>query len=107
MPTAVRCRCSACACTANCDSAAGRARFGATFRRLDHAKRPLAATAAIALLSAAAQAMPHGKPGLWNITTTMQMANMPQMPPEAMAMMKQRGMKIPGMAGSPWSTRSA
>ena len=39
----------------------------------------------------------HGKPGLWTVTSTMQMANMPQMPPEAMAMMKSRGMKMPGM----------
>jgi hypothetical protein len=51
---------------------------------------------AIGLLPGAALAA-HGKPGLWNISTTMQMANMPQMPPEAMAMMKARGMKIPGM----------
>jgi hypothetical protein len=39
----------------------------------------------------------HGKAGLWNFTTSMTMANMPQMPPEAMAMMKQRGIKMPGM----------
>lgn len=42
----------------------------------------------------------HGKVGLWNISTTMDMA-MPQMPPEAMAMMKARGMKMPGMGGQP------
>jgi hypothetical protein len=41
----------------------------------------------------------HGKPGLWTISSTMQMANMPQMPPEAMAMMKARGMSMPGMGG--------
>ncbi|HET7084492.1 MAG TPA: DUF3617 domain-containing protein [Rhizomicrobium sp.] len=56
--------------------------------------------AAIGLLPAAAFAA-HGKPGLWTISTTMQMANMPQMPPEAMAMMKARGMKVPGMGGAP------
>ena len=54
--------------------------------------------AAIALLPAAAFAA-HGKPGLWTISSTMQMANMPQMPPEAMAMMKARGMSMPGMGG--------
>lgn len=43
----------------------------------------------------------HGRAGLWNISTTMEMANMPQMPPEAMAMMKARGMKMPGMGGAP------
>jgi hypothetical protein len=52
--------------------------------------------AAILFLPAAAWAG-HGKAGLWNVTSTMQMANMPQMPSEAMAMMKQRGMKMPGM----------
>src|SRR3982750_3893179 len=56
--------------------------------------------AAVVLLPAAAWAA-HGKPGLWTISSTMQMANMPQMPPEAMAMMKARGMQIPGMGGSP------
>ena len=56
--------------------------------------------AAIGLVPVAAWAA-HGKPGLWTISSTMQMANMPQMPPEAMAMMKERGMKIPGMGGAP------
>ena len=59
--------------------------------------RKLASTliAATILMPAAALAMPHGKPGLWNITTTMQMASMPKMPPEVMEMMKKRGMNIP------------
>lgn len=57
----------------------------------------ISVTAAIAAITIAAQAMPHGRPGLWTVTTDMKMANMPQMPPEAMAMMKQRGMKMPGM----------
>ena len=39
----------------------------------------------------------HGRVGLWNVTTSMEMSNMPQMPPEALAMMKQRGMQMPGM----------
>ncbi len=60
--------------------------------------------AAIILVPAAALAA-HGRPGLWTISSTMQMANMPQMPPEAMAMMKARGMKIPGMGGSPIVTQ--
>ena len=56
--------------------------------------------AALILTPAAAWAA-HGKPGLWTISTTMQMANMPQIPPEAMAMMKSRGMSMPGMGGTP------
>lgn len=48
---------------------------------------------------------PQGKPGLWNITSTMEMANMPQIPPETLAMMKARGMKIPGMGGQPTTTQ--
>lgn len=52
--------------------------------------------AAILLTPLAAIAMPHGRPGLWTITTTMKMAAMPQMPPEVLAMMKQRGIKMPG-----------
>src|SRR3954462_3207896 len=56
--------------------------------------------AAIGLAPVAAWAA-HGKPGLWTISSTMQMANMPQMPPEAIAMMKARGMQIPGMGGAP------
>ena len=51
----------------------------------------------LVVLAPAAALAAHGKPGLWTISTTMQMANMPQMPPEAMAMMKARGMKMPGM----------
>ena len=40
-------------------------------------------------------AAPHGKAGLWTIVTTKKMANMPQLPPQVMEMIKQRGM--PGM----------
>ena len=36
----------------------------------------------------------HGKAGLWNISTTMNMGGV-QMPPEAMARMKAMGMKMP------------
>ena len=60
--------------------------------------------AAIILMPAAALAA-HGKPGLWNISSTMEMGSMPQMPPEAMAMMKQRGMKMPGMGSQPIVTQ--
>jgi hypothetical protein len=59
---------------------------------------------AVVLAPAAAWAA-HGRPGLWTVSSTMQMANMPQMPPEAMAMMKARGMKMPGMGGSPIVTQ--
>lgn len=63
--------------------------------------KPVALLAAIILLPAAAIAMPHGKPGLWTISTTMKMANMPQMSPQMLAMMKARGIKMPGMGGEP------
>jgi len=60
-------------------------------------------TAGVVLAPMAALAA-HGRPGLWNVTTSMEMANMPQMPPEAMAMMKSRGMKMPGM-GQPMTSQ--
>ena len=68
-------------------------------------RKTIALTAAVTLLSVAADAMPHGRPGLWTITTSMKMANMPQIPPEALEMMKKRGMKIPGMGGEPMVTQ--
>jgi hypothetical protein len=58
----------------------------------------------ILLAAGTALATPHGKPGLWTITSTMKMANMPQIPPEALAAMKARGMKIPG-SGEPMVTQ--
>lgn len=36
----------------------------------------------------------HGKAGLWNVTTSMNMAT-PSMPPEAMEQMKKMGVKMP------------
>jgi hypothetical protein len=59
------------------------------------------------LLAPVAAWAAHGRAGLWNISTTMDMAmpQMPQMPPEAMAMMKARGMKMPGMGGAPIVTQ--
>ena len=65
----------------------------------------LAATAI--LLAPAAALAAHGRAGLWKISTTMDMPDMPQMsnmPPEAMAMMKLRGMSIPGN-GAPMVTQ--
>lgn len=45
------------------------------------------------LLSSGMAFAGHGKAGLWNVSTTMNMAM--QMPPEAMAQMKKMGMKMP------------
>lgn len=56
----------------------------------------LAGAAALAAsIPTAALAVPHGKPGLWNYVSTVQMANMPKMPPQVLEMMKMRG--IPAM----------
>jgi hypothetical protein len=60
-------------------------------------KRILTASLALLLVAPGAALAGHGKAGLWTITTSMNMAEMPQMPPEVAAMMKQRGMKMPGM----------
>jgi hypothetical protein len=38
----------------------------------------------------------HGRAGLWTVTSTMEMPNMPQLPPQALEMMKARGMPVPG-----------
>ncbi len=46
------------------------------------------------LLTPGAALARHGKAGLWNVSTTMNMGKM-QMPPEAMAKMKEMGMKMP------------
>lgn len=51
--------------------------------------------ASLALVPAAAFAA-HGRVGLWNITSTMQVSGMPQIPPEALEAMKARHMPIPG-----------
>jgi hypothetical protein len=53
---------------------------------------------AATLATAPAAAVPHGKPGLWKITSVMQMSAMPELPPQVMAMMKKRGMPMPGQA---------
>jgi hypothetical protein len=59
-------------------------------------KHFLAALLTLAVaLPAAANAAPKGKPGLWDITSTVQMAKMPDLPPEVLEMMKKRGM--PGL----------
>ncbi len=60
--------------------------------------RRLAVLATLVIaLPLAAHAMPHGKPGLWTVTTTMKMGDMPKLPPQVLEMMKKRGM--PGMGG--------
>src|SRR5215469_6360899 len=46
----------------------------------------------------------HGKAGLWTVTSTMQMSNAPQIPPEALAMMKERHIPVPG-SGEPTTTQ--
>ena len=68
--------------------------------------RKLASTliAAANFMPAAVLAVPHGKLGLLNMTTTMQMASMPKMPPEVMEMMKKRGMNMP-MPGQPMTSQ--
>jgi hypothetical protein len=60
-------------------------------------------TAALVLAPSAAFAA-HGKVGLWTITSTMHMANAPQIPPEALAMMKARHMNVP-MPGQPYTSQ--
>ena len=59
--------------------------------------------AAIVLAPGAALAA-HGRAGLWTITTTMEMANMPKIPPEALAMMKARHMNVP-TPGQPFTSQ--
>jgi len=61
--------------------------------------------ASVLVLAPAAAWAAHGRAGLWNISTSMELPNMPQMPPEAMAMMKARGMSMPGMGGAPIVTQ--
>jgi hypothetical protein len=57
---------------------------------------------AASVIALPAVAVPKGKPGLWNITSTMKMANAPQLPPQVLEMMKKRGM--PGM-GEPTTSQ--
>jgi hypothetical protein len=56
--------------------------------------------AALILAAGTASAFAAMKPGLWDYSTTMNMANAPQIPPEALAQMRALGMQIPGM-GAP------
>lgn len=55
-----------------------------------------ALTGAALFLAPAAAFAAHGKAGLWNITSTMEMPNMPAIPPQTMEMMKARGIPMPG-----------
>ena len=51
----------------------------------------------------------HGKAGLWNVSTNMQMAGMPampQIPPEALAQMRAAGVQMPQMSGGGMAVRS-
>jgi hypothetical protein len=59
---------------------------------------------ALACAFVSGEAFAVGKAGLWNSAMTMQLANMPQMPPEAMAQMRALGIAIPGM-GAPIRTQ--
>jgi hypothetical protein len=59
--------------------------------------------AGLVLVPAAAFAA-HGRPGLWTVTSTIQMSTAPQIPPQALAMMKARHMPIPN-SGEPTSTQ--
>ncbi len=40
----------------------------------------------------------HGKAGLWDITVSMKLANMPKIPPDQLAKMKAMGITIPNMS---------
>ena len=65
----------------------------------------LVSIAACSLVAVAAWAAPHMQPGLWTYTTTMDLGQaMPKLPPQALAMMKARGMNIP-VPGQPVVTQ--
>jgi hypothetical protein len=53
------------------------------------------AVGAISLFAVNAAWAGHGKVGLWQITTRMNMSGMPQIPPEQMAKMKAMGIRVP------------
>jgi hypothetical protein len=61
---------------------------------------------AACLLFAAADAAPWGKPGLWQMSTTMQteMPGMPKLTAQQLAQMKKMGIKMPA-AGEPIETK--
>lgn len=48
------------------------------------------------ILAPVAAMAAHGRAGLWTVTSTMEMPGMPALPPQAMEMMKSRGMPMPG-----------
>ena len=56
------------------------------------------------VLAATVPALAAQKAGLWDVSMNMSIANMPQIPPEAMAQMRALGMSIPGM-GAPIRTQ--
>jgi hypothetical protein len=59
---------------------------------------------ALACAFVTGEALAVGKAGLWNSAMTMQLANAPQIPPEALAQMRALGIAIPGM-GAPIRTQ--
>jgi len=61
-------------------------------------KRLAGALALAVILPTAALAAPHGKPGLWNYTSIVQMPDMPKLPPQVVEMMKRRGVPAMGDA---------
>jgi hypothetical protein len=63
-------------------------------------KATLAATCCLLACSVALAAPPKGRPGLWTVTSVMDAATLPPIPPEALAQMKARGITIP-TAGQP------
>jgi hypothetical protein len=67
-------------------------------------KKARSVAVALLLLAPGMALAGHGKAGLWNVTTTVKMADMPEMSPQVMAMLKQHGMKVPG-SGGPISTQ--
>src|ERR1700761_3713007 len=64
--------------------------------RIAMERTSLALIAASLVLVPAGAFAAHGKAGLWTVTTTMHMAGMPQIPPQALEMMRARHMPIPG-----------
>jgi hypothetical protein len=48
------------------------------------------------ILAPVAAMAAHGRAGLWTVTSTMSMPDMPQIPPQALEAMKARGIPLPG-----------
>jgi hypothetical protein len=63
--------------------------------------RIIALTLGLALFTLVSAAADQLKPGQWDMTVNMHMANMPQMSAEDMAQMKEMGIKMPMGGGAP------